>query len=306
MLQVHQRSGEHFHKSKLQPWLSSSFTELPQTEGRRSRSALPHLQRTTIPYRPAHQELSPKSAADRDRPHSRARGDALECAGFRRKDRKGEFDSSIDPASSHPGHHPSFQRSAAPFGILPQLGKIRTTMATGGVRKSGNVTRTMKTTRGKSGSGRNMPSAATTRAPPTLVRGRSTGESAPRITPTLTTAIQMKRGRRRKRRRRRRGVTLPRRPAMMAAQTATTTRRKRRRKKSSRSHRKVTTRNLTFLENGNPPSALPLPRQRLTNMIPTPGALFIVLSRQKQYSSDGPSHHVRYAPPLISVKMADL
>ena len=97
MLQIHQRSSEHLHKSKLKPRLSSSFTEFPQTEGRRPWSALPHLQRTTIPYRPAHQELSPESAADGDRPHSRTRGDALECAGFRRKDRESEFDSSIDP-----------------------------------------------------------------------------------------------------------------------------------------------------------------------------------------------------------------
>jgi len=306
MLQIHQRSGEHLHKSKLQPWLSSSFTELPKTEGRRSRSALPHLQRTTIPYRPAHQELSPKSAADRDRPHSRTRGDAFECTGFRRKDREGEFDPSIDPAISHPDHHPSFQRSAAPFGIHPRLGKIRTTttMATGGARKSENVTRTMKTTRGKSGSGRSMPSATTTRAPPSLARGRSTGESAPRMTPTLTTAIRMKRGRKRKRRRRR-GVTLPRRPAGMTAQM-TTTRRRRRRKKLSRSHRKVTTRNLTVLGNGNPSSTPPLPQQRLMNTIPAPGAPSIVLSSQKQYSSDGPRHHVRYAPPLISVKTVGL
>ena len=36
--------------------------------------------------------------------------------------------------------------------------------------------------------------------------------------------------------------------------------------------------------------------------MPIPGALFIVLSRQKQYSSDGPRHHIHYAPPLISVK----
>ena len=194
MLQVHQRSSEHLHTSKLQPWLSSSFTELPQTEGRRTRGTLPHLQRTTIPYRPAHQELSPESAADGDRPHSRTRGDALECAGSRRKNRESEFDSSIGPAISHPDHHPSFQRSAAPLGIHPRSEKIRTTtMATGGVRKSENVTRTMKMTRGKSGSGRSTPSAATTRAPTTLVRGRSTDENAPRTTPTPTTAIWMKR-----------------------------------------------------------------------------------------------------------------
>ena len=303
MLQIYQRSGEHLHKSKLHPRLSSSFTEFPQTEGRRSRSTLPHLQRTTIPYRPAHQELSPEGAADRDRPHSRTRGDALECAGSRRKDREGEFDSSIDPASSHPDHHPSFQRSAAPFGIHPRSEKIRTTMTTGGVRKSENVTRTMKMTRGRNGSGRSMPSAATMGAPPTLVRGRSTDESAPRTTPTLTTAIRMKRGRRRKRRRRK-GVTIPRRPARMTAQMTSTRKRKRRRKRSSRSrHRKVTTRNLAI---GNPPSALPLPQQRLTNTIPAQGAPSIVLSNRKQYSSDGPRRHVRYAPPLSSVKTVGL
>ena len=49
------------------------------------------------------------------------------------------------------------QPSAAPFGIHPRLGKIRTTMTTGGVKKSENVTRTMKTTRRKSGSGRSTP-----------------------------------------------------------------------------------------------------------------------------------------------------
>ena len=98
--------------------------------------------------------------------------------------------------------------------------------------------------------------------------------------PTPTTAIWIKRGRR--------GVS-PRRPARMTAQM-TTTRRRRRRKRSSRSHLEVTTRNLAVLENVNPPSALPLPRQRLTVAISTPGALFIVLSGQKQYSSDGPRH----------------
>ena len=285
---------------------SAPPSELPQTEGSRSRSTLPHLQRTTIPYRPAHQELSPESAADGDRPHSRTRGDAPECAGSRRKDRESEFASSIGPAVSHPDHHPSFQRSAAPFGIHPRLEKIRTTMATGGVRKSENVTPTMKTIRGKSGSGRNMPSAATTRAaPPTLVRGRSAGESAPRTTPTLTTAIRMKRGRRRRKRKRGKTVTIPRRPARTTAQmTSTRKRRRRRRKRSSRSrHRKVTTRNLA---DRNPPSALPLPQQHLTNTIPAQGAPSIVLSNPKQYSSDGPRHPVRYAPPLISVKTVGL
>ena len=162
----------------------------------------------------------------------------------------------------------------------------------------------MKTTRGRNGSGRNMPLAATTRAPLTLVRERSTDESAPRTTPTLTTAIRMKRGRRKKRKRRRKGVTIPRRPARMTAQMTTTSKRKRRRRtRSSKSHRKATTRNLA---NINPPSALPLPQQRLTNTIPAQGAPSIVLSSRKQYSSDGPRHHVRSAPPLISVMTVDL
>ena len=178
-------------------------------------------------------------------------------------------------------------------------------MATRGARKSENVTQTMKTIRRRNGSGRSMPSAATTRAPPTLVRGRSTDESAPRTTPTLTTAIPMKRGGRKRKRKRRKGVTIPRRPARTTAQMTSTRkrRRRRRRKRSSRSHRKATTRNLAI---ENPPSALPLPQQRLTNTIPAQGAPSIVLSSRKQYSSDGPRHHVRYAPPLISVKTVGL